>query len=309
MTKVDMLRVVVLSALLATALIMGCSESECPGPDCGIPDPALSNIWPNEDQTAWTYDYVRRSWDWPGLAMYDDIDSVPPSPSLDDIVALLDAHPIGAHPESEEGIYRLRFDGDTTTGPGVTAQNLTRMLLTEDGPGHLAGTPVRRETFLERFTPTRTDTFDVLPNYPTFLHGGAWEKTGEEIVTYGAFDTLPHWKFLEANLAVGHEFTHEIFSGGPVLHCRILRRVDFETEIGVFEKAIECLYMVDSGILTFMGEYGPIGWSRFFEYGTVVYAPTVGPVYSYERLFVQPGDPPDAGFADVTVSLIGASTP
>ncbi|MFH1311648.1 MAG: hypothetical protein ABIJ00_00320 [Candidatus Eisenbacteria bacterium] len=309
MTRVNMLKVVALSALLATALITGCSENECSQPDGCVPDPALGNIWPNEDQATWTYDYVHRWWDSPGFTIYDDIDSVPPAPSLDDIAALLDAHPIGDSPQSEEGIYRLKFDGDTTTGPGVTAQNLTRMLVTEDCFDLLASEPAPRGAFLERFSPALTDTFDVLPDYPMFLRGGAWEKTGEAIVAYGAIDTLPNWKFLEANLAVGHEFTFEIISGGPLLHCRILRRLDFESGIGVLEKAIECLYMVDSGVLTFASEYGPIGWTRFFDYGIVVYAPTVGPVYSYERLLVQPGDTPSAGAAEITVSLIGASTP
>jgi hypothetical protein len=38
--------------------------------------------------------------------------------------------------------------------------------------------------------------------------------------------------------------------------------------------------------------------------GRVVYAPTVGPVYSYERLGVEPGETLSAGLADFTEQLV-----
>jgi hypothetical protein len=306
MANVDLVKAAVLSGLLATALIIGCSENECPEPYCCIPDPTLDNVWPNGDQTAWTYEYVLRTWDFPELTEYDDIDSVPPAPTMDEIEDLLGNHPIGDNPESVEGIYRLKFDGDTTTAAGVTAQYLTEMLVTDDG---LCLTEGGRTRAAGHWHPAAVGDFDTIPPHPLFLRGGVWEKTSGWIGTYGELDTLPDWKFLEANLTAGHEFTFELPWGDAVLHCRILRRVDFATEIGVFEKAIECLYLLDPGILTFVGEFGdPYGWARTVDYGVVVYAPTVGPVYSYRRMFVQPGDPPSAGAGEVTLSLIAATT-
>jgi hypothetical protein len=277
----------------------------------------LDNIWPNADLTAWRYDYVLRTWDSPGLTVYGDLDSVPPAPTMDEIEALLVDHPIGDNPESLEGIYSLTFDGDITTGPGVTAQNLSEVLVTEDGPGLVAGGVSGGSAALRRLASHlpdaywhtgSIDTFETLPVYPLFVHGGAWEKTNEWIVTYGELSTLPRWKFLEADLEVGHEFTFELIPFGTdeaFLHCRILRQLSFETQTRVFEKAIECLYLLDTGILSVTDVGGePIGWTRSVDYGVVVYAPTVGPVYSYRRMLVQPGDQPSTGAGDVTINLI-----
>ena len=92
------------------------------------------------------------------------------------------------------------------------------------------------------------------------------------------------------------------------LHCRLPRRLDVGTEIGIFDKAIECLYIVDYGVWATTDIYGqPVGYSRSIDYGTVVYAPTVGPVYSYERLLVGVADTLTAGAGDLEIGLIGTN--
>jgi hypothetical protein len=251
---------------------------------------------------------------------------------LDEAEDLLDSHPIGENPESTDGVYSLKFDGQITTLSGVTAQNLSEMLATEkDRPGLLAGAPKRGDALLRRLALARPDlkdriaaqaggpwhtalddTFEIIPPDPLLLHGYAWEKTGEWIGTYGDLDTLLAWKYLEANLEVEHEFTHQLvpaIADDAFLHCRILSQLDFETDVGVFEKAIECLYVVDYGIWTIPGVGGKtIGWSRTIDYGVVVYAPTVGPIYSYERLLVHPSDSWNTGDGEITLDLIGATT-
>jgi hypothetical protein len=308
MKSLDAFRLIVLSGIVVTVLVTGCSENECPEPYCCIPDPALDNIWPNRDKLAWTYEYLCRTWDSPGPTVYDDIDSVPPAPTMDEVVELLADHPIGDNPDSIRGDYRLKFDGDITTAAGVTAQNLTEMLITDDGVGFPEGRHVGPYGYLRSAS---LDTFITVSILPGFLHGGAWEKTDEWIATYveeGDYDTLPNWKFLDADLEVGHEFTHELTLGDGVLSCRILRQTEFETQAGIFEKAIECLYLFDPGILAYTTEYDTTGWARPFEYGVVVYAPTVGPVYCYRRMYIDPGDPPGPGAGEVTVDLMAATT-
>ena len=47
---------------------------------------------------------------------------------------------------------------------------------------------------------------------------------------------------------------------------------------------------------------------RNFDYGMVVYAPTVGPIYDYERCIVFVGDPDYLRIGDVTLGLTAAST-
>ena len=68
---------------------------------------------------------------------------------------------------------------------------------------------------------------------------------------------------------------------------------------------LECLYVIDYGVMEYRNELGdPLGYVRFFDYGTVIYAPGVGPVYSYERWMVEPGDPITTGLGDLTISLV-----
>jgi hypothetical protein len=153
------------------------------------------------------------------------------------------------------------------------------------------------------------DSFERVSRNPLLLHGYAWRKTDTWIGTYGDIDTLLAWKFLEWPLTSGHEFTHQLVPGladDVFEHCRILPSLSVQTEAGLFCRTIECLYVIDYGVLCETDlEGNPIGYLRFFDYGTVVYAPTVGPVYSYERMLVEPGDPLTTGLGDLTLSLVG----
>ena len=89
------------------------------------------------------------------------------------------------------------------------------------------------------------------------------------------------------------------------LHCRVLRHFDLETGMGV-KGAIECLYMVDYGIYEAFDMYlNPMGYTRFFEYGTIIYAAEIGPVSSYERDMVQSSGSLSTGTSDVRIGFIG----
>jgi hypothetical protein len=120
------------------------------------------------------------------------------------------------------------------------------------------------------------------------------------------------WKFLTSNLFTGSEFSYQLmpnFAEDLVLHCRVYRRLTVTTDAGTFLNALDCLYILDYGITTVTDVYGdPKGYIRTYDYGRVIYAPTVGPVYSYERWGVDPGNPPSEGFLDITVRLTGSST-
>ena len=45
---------------------------------------------------------------------------------------------------------------------------------------------------------------------------------------------------------------------------------------------------------------------RYYDYGTVTYAPGVGPVKSYERNMIDASDPDGPGYGDNRLELIGA---
>ena len=46
-----------------------------------------------------------------------------------------------------------------------------------------------------------------------------------------------------------------------------------------------------------------LGYYHLYTYGSIAYATDVGPIYSYERDFVQMGATPDLGAADWTLDL------
>jgi hypothetical protein len=245
---------------------------------------------------------------------------------LDHIVDLLDNHPIGTHVHSQRGIYRMRFDGDSTNPAGVTAQALR-------DTAYFAGlaipkkeTPGTRGLLVGGVIPRGRSLSDILVEsrfpgepfveYPTLIHGGVWEKNTEWIGTYclNVFpvDTLLCWKFLEADLAPGSQFAFEQIQHIAQddfyfrsMHCRVVRQADIQVGGRLYANALECVYLVDYGLakVCCTATCSSIGWCRPYDYGVVIYAPTVGPVYSYERRSVEAGNDESTGAGDKTLFL------
>ena len=310
--------------LVAMTLILACGDNECEV-TCRRTEPTIENIWPNEDGTFWTYEYMWRAWD-ADVTTYPERDSLPPVPSMDKIENLVRHHPIGPDPNVVEGTYRLEFDGLTTTGSGVTAQNLEESVVAAEGRARLFAGTGGQSGFLERLRRARPDLECEIaarcldlgpplqpgsPPTPIMIHGGAWEKTDHWIGTYGDLDTLPAWKFLEANLTAGHEFTHQLIpslASDVFLHCRVLGRTVVRSPAGHIWRALECLYIVDYGPYEITGpSEEPVGWEQFYDYGRVIYVPDIGPVYSYERALIAVGEPIGTGYGDIEVDLTGAN--
>jgi hypothetical protein len=118
---------------------------------------------------------------------------------------------------------------------------------------------------------------------PIFLNGNAWERTADRIQRYDEFDTRPSWVYLESDLAPGHEFTFPIvgpFYEDTFVDARILPSGDVVTPAGSFH-AVECVYLVDLGVIEMRDPFGN-RYRRNSFYGAVAYAPSIGPVASYE---------------------------
>ena len=292
--------------LAASLNLTGCGSDSCaPEPcQCGT---TLENIWPNDDGRGWEYEYTWRTWD-DTCDMYTNIDDVPPAPSLDTIESLLASHPIGPSVTTRVGTYRMRFDGDSTTMSGATGQALRDTAYFPERSLAAAGSMTSTRAFLAALGGVAPPVDIVLTPSPILVHGGAWEKTDQYIGTYGDLHTDLAWKFLTADLCPGTEFSFEISvheGGGVYGHCRVLGNTSVETEMGVFENGLDCLYMVDLGIITYGGEHGSYGHRRHITYGNVVYVPDVGPVYCYERFLVCVAENLSRGAGDMKLSLTG----
>lgn len=148
--------------------------------------------------------------------------------------------------------------------------------------------------------------------YPLYLSAEAWVATEVAIGYYNDLTEAMAWKYLESDLSVGHEFSQPVrtmASDRGVLHCRILSRGAFEILSGRFEKALDCVYLHDMGLFE-VSEGNPPNslYVRMIDYGRVVYAPGVGPVFSEQRAYVTVGEEgPSPGLGMWVFELAGSS--
>jgi hypothetical protein len=219
---------------------------------------ALAPLWPNADGLRWDYDMHVTE-------LIGDIDM-----DLDAFLAL-------------EG---------TTMTPGGEAQNLYAVqtdplpVLTRSEP---ALPPILRAVWrsrpdLREAIEARYGSKDVVePWYPTFLHGGYFMKSPEDIQMWQDDFLHPTWTYLEAPVVTGHTFVHQLlpeFADDIYLHGTV---VDTDAEVttpaGTFTGAVKMDYFVDLGISTLTDEEGNFVGTIHGEYtGYIHYVPDVGPV-------------------------------
>lgn len=289
----------VVAGIIVLALCAGCWNDDDGG---GPIRPTLDSVWPNADGNAWTYALAMSARAGMGPPIYGTPEEVPSLPSWTELAELLDAAATGAPADTGTGVMRLRFDGMITTEGGAAAQYLAEEYYESTNSGLTRRTPDLRWQFLRVLATARPDlsgALRVLPGGPAaleptryldpplFLHGYAWEKTTERIAGYGDLNDEISWLFLESNLGAGHEFTLQLvpeLADDVYLHGRIGDRRDIAVETGVYRGCIECLYVVDYGVVNLTSESGgSLGYCRPLSVGIIVYAPGVGPVYSHER--------------------------
>ncbi len=341
----------ILIALLSVCVFTHCSEDGC-GPGECPPSANLDNLWPNDDGREWQFDLVQLWWVELDRSICEILhvsrDDVPTIPSLDEVEDMLRKHAVPDGFESAEGTYYMKFDGDSTTQSGVTAQALKDLVVMAGGGGVLKAPTVTSHAFLLRLAVARPDLLgrimtalggtssldpfllkqledlsrpgscgggvdarlaEQIVTYPILIHGGAWEKTDEYIGTYGDIDTLLAYKFLEADLSPGHEFTHQLVPSlvdDVFLHCRVLPRTPVWVDGRPYPNAVECLYVIDYGISSFwpIPGGGDPSYCRLYDYGTVTYAPEVGPIYSYDRALVEAGNEASLGIGEKTLTIV-----
>jgi hypothetical protein len=300
-------------------LLAGCeSGSECVNcPPTGVgptPNPTLQNIWPNRDGTSWVYDHTARVWE-ADLTFYPTREDVPstPLPSWYKVFNYLQTNVPPTATSVETGTLTLTFEGMTTTPAGVTAQNLNEEIVLDEPPGRAGAS---RNWIVDRpWTPNAEAGIlgraAMQSGRPLLLHGGAWEKNSEWIGTYGDINQDLAWKFLTSDLRMGATFTFQLvpqLADNIFLHCIVYRQVVAKTEVGTFTKALDCLYMIDYGVAGFTDQQGGLlGYARVVDLGRVIYAPTIGPVYSYERRDIELTEPLPAGLSDTAELLVGTS--
>ena len=321
------------TVVVLASFVLGCSDSDSSlfeaiiGGGGGDEPATLENVWPNEDGRAWTYHLDQRTWDPVPDRVYASEDSVPPAPSLDEVVALLSGHPIGSNPVSDAAGYRMQFNGMKTTQSGAVGQNLEtevfplsttsarfRPIQIRPGSRFWRSLAHARPDLAPRIAALHPDiarlastavTADV--EEPLYLSGYAWEKTESYIGGYGDLNTLLSWLYLEEDLTPGHEFTIQLIPDlvdDVFLHARVLAERSVSTDLGTYTHAIDVLYEVDYGVgEAFDDQFNVIGYIRTFDYGTITYAPGLGPVATYERSLINLGETVHPGYRELKGSI------
>ena len=317
-------------AAVATLGFPGCSDTVT-GPGTGGGDPnafTMSNCWPNDDGRYWTYATTYRDLVSEAFT-YVPQGQVPVSVTLDKVRQLLRDPAVPAS-SGIHYLFGLQYEGMKTTYSGVTAQNLVESLM---ATGTAVGSALASSTgdrLLARIAEVRPDlrpriearrpgllarlrgagpasAGTLTPRGPQLIFGCAWIKAAAYIGAYGDVDTLLAWKFLESDIRPGHQFVHQLvpsLTHNIWLKARVERRTTVALPGRTVTNALEVLYLIDYGIVSATDNSGNIiGSFRAFDYGTVTYAPGVGPARVYERHMGMAGTTLTHGETDLALNL------
>lgn len=290
-----MTRLLICACFLLPVVLAGCWGDD---DDSGDP-PDLASAWPHADGSEWTYSYDAR--------LYDTSDDPPGAglPSMEALYRRLREPVSGTVMGDTSVVFVLGLDGQVTTESGVTAQQVTEDFLPRDMRSKRSGAPsvdarTERllrlaaasrpwlwETIAERFGPAAVDKDFEGMNSPTFLGGYAFAYEDSGYYGYGDLYRDHSWVYLEGPLRAGREFSLQLLTGladDIWLHGRIWSVGTRWIAGQRYAKIVECLYVVDLGEQSMVDEEGePAGTMRSFIYGTVWYAPEIGPVGCRER--------------------------
>lgn len=247
----------------AAVFLWGCSESDPATPN--KPELAtVSGIWPAAEGLFWVYSMESKGFEDVG-ELYPDRESVPPIPDMETLFAELSNSPTGTVLEDGSGEYRIEFTWGDFPGPE------TESFLVEKSWKNQSGDD---------------------PEVPMPLgFNGKWIRTSDRIYVQAGNDLT--WVHLDGSLAPDHEFRvplYELYTSGIYLETRIRRYMSIEVSGRQYNNCLEVSYVLDMGINQSTDEEGNSnGFFQAFVFGSIIYAPEVGPIYCHEKGHVGPG--------------------
>lgn len=289
---------------LLPLLLVGCNDedcAECPDP---APQPTMANLWPHQDGAGWMYDLGYKLYEGPPPGRV-----APPLPTMQDLHDALGA-PVDADlREEDQALFRLRFDGVTTTESGVVAQNLTGTTyhadeppspppgLSPDAERRLLGLIARARSDLRPRIRERLGAVDgglkTVDGHDMYALGEcAFSYEDDGYYAYGDLNSEHSWIFLQGDLTVGSGFSLQLvpeLADDIWLYGRIWSIGDRTVGGEAWSNVLECMYVIDMGIQEATDEQGGLlGEYRSYMYYTVLFAPEYGPIMSTERQVLAP---------------------
>ena len=240
----------------------------------------MDALWPNEDGRSMSYDQHYESF--------------------------------GPDAETADNQIRLLFDGTTVAPDGIQAQYLRQELLS--GPalqatlnGVAGGTMIAAaasDPFLRHLWAARPDLRAKVVkaladapcpqnappgSYSVLLNGEfAWLETADEIAAWRCnLANTRSWRWLVSNLTIGNTFTLQLIpdvANDVFLHGTIAAIEPATVPAGTYPGCVRVDYVIDYGTSECVDQNGlPLGSYRAETRGYIRYAPTVGPVESFEE--------------------------
>ncbi len=293
------------AAWLACAILLtaGCGKDDAPTAPAGtnpIIPIAAADAWPHENGRAFEYRFVARAATTPSTVVYPTPGEVP-GVTLDQVAALLETPPSFTLVQETTSGYVLTFQDSMTTGSGVRGQAL------------LAAVTPYPIPVATRARPPGTAAANGVFGVPRLLRGGTWRLDGSRIGLYGEASTEPVWIYLDGSLADRTAWQARLLPGladDVVMRARAWQTVNVDVAGFRREDALDVHYLMDYGVTAVTDENGSVfGYTRRFDYGRVVWAPGVGPVYVYERDGLTAADPPTSAVSEATLLLENVSLP
>lgn len=241
----------------------------------------MDDLWPNNDGRSMSYDQHYESF--------------------------------GPDAETVDNQIRLFFDGTTVAPDGIQTQYLHQQLLSGPAPrvtleGTAGGTAIvaaaGNDPFLRHLWASRPDLRAKIMRaladapcpenappgaYSLLLNGEfAWLKAAGEIAAWRCnLANTRSWRWLVSDLTIGNTFTLQLIpdiASNVFLHGTIAAIEPATVPAGTYNGCVRVDYVIDYGTSECVDGGGlPVGTSRSETRGYVRYAPTVGPVESFEE--------------------------
>lgn len=286
--------------LFACVSLAGCSGKDdnpvAPGPPVITPI-SVTAAWPHADNQSFAYKFTARVAPIPPPTLYPLASQVP-QVTLDQVAALL-LTPGVFTPDQEAVVGYILTFSDSLTGPGgVRGQNL--IWATTSYPIPALPAPGSQA---QGFTPPP----------PALLRGGVWRQEPTLIGLYNQDSAEPSWVFLQGALADRTPWEARLLPGladDVVMRARAYQSVSIDIAGFRRDDALDVHYLMDLGIVAVTdGGGGVLGYMRGYNYGRVIWAEGVGPVYLYERTGLSAGDPNNEATGECTLLLENVTFP
>lgn len=238
----------------------------------------MTALWPNGDESSWEYEqtFTEDLWGFPEIVVnearlyFDGYDTVPGGIEVQNLEVEISSAPRVAP--------SARYSGLIADPPSTIADPFLRTLW--------RCRPDLREAIEQRFG-SPLPALNPPGFYQILLGEAAYRKTVDEVAAYRRDqEAMISWLWLVSDLTIGNTFELQLvpdLADDVWLYGTIAAWEDVSVPAGLFEDCLRVDYLIEYGEIVCTDEFGSeSGAFRSETFGHVHYAPSVGPIESFE---------------------------